>query len=787
MRPVMSTKLSRREFLKASAGLAALSLAPPAVPRPLPGLPERHAGRPVEAIPSLCEMCFWRCGILGKRDGGQLVGIEGNPDHPLNRGRLCARGLSGSRLLYDPDRLKHPLIRVGERGEGRWRRASWDEALERVADGFRQTLERYGPNGIAYFPHGASARYFKALMLRLGAQRYASASFGQCRGPRDTGYELTFGSGPGSPERLDFENADAILLLGSHLGENIHTSQIREFTDALARGARLIVVDPRYSVAAAKAELWLPLRPGTDIALLQALMRYLLDNGLYDRDYVADHCKGAARLRDAVAHATPEWAAAVTDLPPEKIETAARILGEARPKSLIHPGRFSTWYGNDTQRSRALAILTALLGAWGRDGGIFQPRPVRLGGLCCGGAAEKAHKAPSRRPPFIREGYPFQDLVRDSLEKGEHPVRLWFLYGANLLHSMPDPGRTMEAMHQQDFVFMVDVLPTEPALYADVILPEATYLERYDAPLAVANTRRPFIALRQPVVPPMYESRDSYWIVQELARRLGVTDCLECDDMAQAIDRQLAAAGSSLAEVARSGILDGGEPPHYLPLRFRTPSGKAELYSRRLADAGLDPVPRYRPLPTAPAGYLRLANGRSPYHSFTRTMNNAWLVEMAPVNALWLNDRVAAAMGLEDGAEVELENEDGVRSGPVPLKVTPGIRAELVFLPHGWGQQAPALNIANGRGASDNRLMTRFAEDPETGATGLRVSFVRLVVDGRVLDAPGPQALGIAPEPEGEPVSQPYADPDDLPKEAGTTEGAAEGEEEWSEWIEEGC
>ncbi len=782
----MSVELSRREFLKAGAGLAALSLVPPAAARPLPAQPDRHAGRTVQAIPSLCEMCFWRCGILGKRSGGQLLGIEGNPDHPQNRGRLCARGLAGSRLLYDPDRLKHPLIRIGERGEGRWRRASWDEALARVAEGFEQTLERHGPNGIAYFPHGASSRYFKALMLRLGARRFASASFGQCRGPRDTGYGLTFGSGPGSPERLDFEHADAILLLGSHLGENVHTSQVREFTEALARGARLIVVDPRYSVAASKAELWLPIRPGTDIALLQALMRYLLDNGLYDRDYVTQYCTGAARLRDAVAHATPDWAAAVTDLPVDKIATAARILGEARPRALIHPGRFSTWYGNDTQRSRALAILTALLGAWGREGGIFPAGSMRLGGLCCDQPQQPETAAPPQRPPFIQKGYPFQDLVRASLGEGEHPVRLWFLYGANLLHGMPDPQSTVVALKRQDFVFMVDVLPTEPALYADVILPEATYLERYDAPVAVTNAKRPFVALRQPVVPPLYEARDPYWIARELALRLGVTDCLECADMEEAIDRQLAVAGSSLIEVARTGILDGGAPPHHASLRFRTPSGKVELYSERLAGTGLDPLPRYRPLPQAPVGFLRLANGRSPYHSFTRTMNNAWLAEMAPVNALWLNDRVAAALGLGEGAEVELENQDGVRSGPVPLKVTPGIRPELVFLPHGWGQQSPALGIANGRGASDNRLMTRFAEDPETGATGLRVNFVRLVVDGRVLDAPAPEALGIASEPQAGPVPQPYAEPDDLGGEAEAPDGELD-EEEWSEWIEEGC
>jgi thiosulfate reductase/polysulfide reductase chain A len=190
---------------------------------------------------------------------------------------------------------------------------------------------------------------------------------------------------------------------------------------------------------------------------------------------------------------------------------------------------------------------------------------------------------------------------------------------------------------------------------------------------------------------------------------------------------------------------------------------------------------------------MRLVNGRSPYHSFTRTMNNAWLVEMAPVSALWINDRVAAAMGLSDGQEVELENQDGVRSGAVPLKVTPGIRPELVYLPHGWGQQAPALNLANGRGASDNRLMTRFAEDPETGATGLRVNFVRLVRAGEVLTAPGPEVFGIEPEPTELVVARPYSEPAAGQEPAAAEEPAvdeveASEDEEWEEEdIEEGC
>jgi thiosulfate reductase/polysulfide reductase chain A len=653
-------------------------------------------------------------------------------------------------------------------------------------------LQNHGPDALAYFPHGASAKYFKRLMHHLGSYVYSSPCFGQCRGPRDAGYKLTFGMNPGSVERADFEHAEAILLTGTHIGENAHTSHVRDFIQAVSRGAKLVVVDPRYSVAASKADLWLPIRPGTDIAFLLAVIRSIITEGSYDKAFVEHHCRGFEELKCSVAHATPEWAAAITDMPREKIREAARILAHARPRTLIHPGRFSAWYGNDTQRSRALAILTALLGAWGCEGGIFLPTPVKLGDLCCERAQYSEAILP-RRHPFTQEGYPFQDILDASLGDGDYPVKLWFLYGSNVLHSMPSPERTARALKKLDFVFMVDILPSEPALYADVILPEATYLERYDVPLAMRHAKQPFIALRQPIVEPMYETRDPYWIARELAKRLGIEECLQCDRMEQAIDRQFAEIGTSLVEVARTGFVRGHQGKPYFgaqrPMRFRTPSGKVELYSSQLAEEGLDPIPRYEPIPHAPAGYLRLVNGRSPYHSFTRTMNNAWLTEMNPVNPVWLNDKVARRLGIRDGEEVELENQVGIRVGPIPVKVTPGIRPEIVFLTHGWGQRAPALNVANGKGASDNCLMSAYAEDAATGATGLRVNFVRLVHRGSVLEVPGFEEFGVAPEPELATLPMPLEplEPAYVEDELAVQPPHEKANGEWDSSPEEGC
>ncbi len=164
--------------------------------------------------------------------GGKVVRVEGNPDHPQNHGRLCARGNAGTGLLYDPDRLKTPLLRIGERGEGRFRPVGWDEALDFLAGRLVRLRDEHGPESVALFPHGNGARFFATLMRAYGTPNSAEPSFAQCRGPREVGYSLTFGQGLGSPEPVDLEEARLIVLIGSHLGENVFTSQITAFATA---------------------------------------------------------------------------------------------------------------------------------------------------------------------------------------------------------------------------------------------------------------------------------------------------------------------------------------------------------------------------------------------------------------------------------------------------------------------------------------------------------------------------------------------------------------------------
>ncbi len=224
--------------------------------------------------PTFCEMCFWKCGAMAKVLNGRVVKLEGNTAHPGARGKLCARGNAGAGLLYDPNRLKTPLISTGARGEGKYRKASWDEALGVVADKLNKIKQQYGPEAVAIFTHGTPTDHFLPLISAYGSPNVGMPSFAQCRGPRDVGLELTFGEGIGSPERVDMVNSKVVVLFGSHLGENMHNSQVQDFAEAVGKGVKFVVIDPRFSHCCGK---------GPHMAANQTGKRYCAHTGMDQR------------------------------------------------------------------------------------------------------------------------------------------------------------------------------------------------------------------------------------------------------------------------------------------------------------------------------------------------------------------------------------------------------------------------------------------------------------------------------------------------------------------------
>ncbi len=376
-------KVSRRGFMQGSAlALAAAALSDKALDPFVQSLVRLGVPVPwykrgqIKTTYNYCDMCPWRCGIVVQSVNGKVAKIDGNPKDPKSRGMLCARGQAGVSFLYDPDRLTQPMIRTGERGEGKFRKVTWDEALDYAAEKMLKIKDEVGPESIAFFGHTSGDFWFTDYLPQaFGSPNAAKPSMSMCTSPREEAALLTFGRSIGNHEPVDWDETQCIVLLGTHIGEDARNTMMQDFARAKGRGAKVIVVDPRYSSVSMKADHWLPIRASTDTALLLAWMNVLISEGQYDKEFIAQWTVGFDKLAEHVKAFTPEWAAPITDLSADQIRATARAMAAARPKTVIVPGRHVVWYGNDTQRLRAVYMLNALLGSLGRPGGLYFNKP----------------------------------------------------------------------------------------------------------------------------------------------------------------------------------------------------------------------------------------------------------------------------------------------------------------------------------------------------------------------------------------------------------------------------
>lgn len=760
-------QITRRTFLKSAlatgGGLAlagsALSTATASTLSRVDLSPTWFYGGEIKQTYNCCSMCPWGCGLIATSVNGRVYKVDGNPADPKSRGMLCARGQGSVSFMDDPDRLQAPMRRTGERGEGKFEEIDWTEALDEAGAKLKAIADEYGPESIAIFGHTAGDFWFTDYLAQAwGTPNAGKPSTSLCTNPREEAAKLVYGSTVGGHEPLDWDGLRCLVLIGSHIGEDSRNTVMQDFANLWARGGKVIVVDPRLSTVAAKADYWLPIKPGTDTALLLAWMNVLINEERYDVDYVAAWTTGFDELKAHVQAFTPAWAAAITDLPAEKIVETARVMADNLPQTAIMPGRHVTWYGNDTQRMRAVFMINALLGAYGREGGIYFNKspyiesyphpPFAVTGSAGGCSAEPGAesdelplgptgkaRADGARTKFVRGATALQELFEPMITGDPYPIKGLIVYGVNLFHSLPNPERTKEALKQLDFVLVIDVLPQEHVAWADIVFPEATSLERYDDLWTVAH-KTPYIALREPAVEPFYATKPGWWMARELGLRLGLEKYFKWETAEEFINERLLSIGSSIEKLreAKGIIIQKGKP--YLAdyngtSPFPTQSGKIEFYAEELALLGYDPLPLYEPVEEPPAGYFRLLYGRHPVHTFAKTQNTPVLNALFGENELWLNEDAAAAVGLSSGDYVMLENQDGVRNGPVRVKATPRIRTDAVFMAHGFGQQAQGLTNAYGKGASDAQLITRYKLDPLSGGAGMRVNFVKLILAAR--------------------------------------------------------
>ncbi len=723
--------ISRRKFLKISGATVVTAAALAGSAKTIINAAESYSKpKGLQIIPSYCDLCFWKCGLLAYVKDGELWKVEGNPKDPLSNGRLCPRGTGGVGAHYDKERLKSPLIRKSERGEEKWVEVTWDEAFDYIADKMNKMKADYGPEAMALFSHGIGGSFIKHLLRAYGSPNETAPSFAQCRGPREVGFELTFGDIVGSPERTDIENAKCIVLLGSHLGENMHNTQVQEFSRAIEKHASIIVVDPRFSVAAGKAKYYLPIKPGTDMALLLAWMSVIVNEILYDDDYINKYGIGFEQFAAEVSQYTPEWAYVETGIDPDIIRETAREMARYKPATLIHPGRHATWYGDDAQRSRAIALLNALLGSWGRKGGFYIPYSYSIPKYPYAPYPELKKEAldnPNGKYPFTT-GEQISTGIREATITGKpYPIKGWFIYGTNLMQALPNRDETIKAIQNLELIVVVDVIPSEIAGWADVVLPESVYLERYDD-LNASPFRKGFVGIRQPVIEEPNDQKPNWWMAKKLGEKLGLGAYFPWKDVEEYLDTRLKLAGHSLQELKKEGIIKGPEKPIYfedgVEPEFLTPSGKIEFYSTQLAEAGFDPIPRYTKHPEPPSGYFRLLYGRAPVHTFSKTQSNPILADMMSENELWVNADLAQRYGMKTGDRIKLKNQDGVVSDPIKVKATERIRQDCVYMVHGFGQKSRQLRSTYKKGASDAELVTKYNIDPLMGGTAMNVNFV---------------------------------------------------------------
>ncbi len=735
--PREGQSMSRRSFLQAGtftvAGLA-LASAPftshlvRSAPRPNPLLED-------QAIRTSCGLCVNKCGVTAWVRDGVIRKLDPIDEHPKSRGMLCARGNAGVQALYDPNRVKSPLIRVGERGAGRWRQTTWDEALDHVAENLLKVRTEMGPEGVMF----SSTEGFQEHFFRAFAEAWGSPNVVRhptlCLASMVHGMFSTFGEVPA----FDLRKTRYIILAGANRFEALVTPDSVDLMRNVGKRQKLVVLDPRFTITASKADDWFPIRPGTDLAFVLAMMSVIFEEGLQDQNFLDRYTIGQEALREHVRKHTPEWAAEETGIAAREIRRVAREFASAAPAAVFYPGRRSSWTENDTQFRRGIAVLNAIVGAWDRPGGclpktriaieeplVFPPDDI---------AADRCYDLETLFPLANHKDGTYLALRRSILESAKSPIGAWMIYKQNPLHSVPNTNATLEMMKKIGFIVAIDTSPSDTAWMADVILPESMYLERTDPPHSVAGAV-PVVLNRRQVVPPRHDTKSCIEIVQGLAERLGLAEYFDytVDDWIEAAIEPLTINRKELDE---RGFYSTLEEPNYGRTlrdgyRFRTKSGKIELESVRYREQSYPALPTYvKPRSGRPGAY-RLITGRSALYTHAALQSLSWLGGADPEGcAAWIHPKVADRHGLSDGDVVRVRSSQGEIE--VPIKATPRIREDCVFVPHGFGSRSAGLSDYAHRGGRDSELLEDH-EDTITGNAAMHETFVELFPTGRHIE-----------------------------------------------------
>jgi thiosulfate reductase/polysulfide reductase chain A len=791
----MQKEISRRRFLQGSVALTVISSSAMSKTnfiyfkeKQKSRIPEsittKTTTKKVEEIPFLCGICVNKCAGFARVEDSIITKLNPNPYFPKSRNMLCARGNAGIQTLYDPDRLKYPLIRVGNRGDGKYKRVSWEEAYDAILNGtdrfkgLKQILDEEKDNRstIAYCNgEGLSKEGFEVLMgEKIGTVNYVD-EVSICLETTLGGYFATIGT----YGEADLSNADYLIIAGANRAEAIITPDTMDlFKRSKGRGLETIVLDPRFTNTAAKADRWYAVNPGTDLAFVLALTYVTLSEELYDKGIIEKYGVGFETYKNhIISHKyTPEWAEGITNIPAKEIiKTAREFMGAQSP--IYYQGRRSVFSKNDFQLRRAMAIFQGLSGNLNKKGGIIYGEPLEL--------PEEEINTPiynQAQGRFDKRGIAilsqragswmvFRDMIVE--KKSPYPVRAMFMRKHNPMAGVPNSAKTRYFLEQMDLNVIIDILPSDSMMFSDVVLPEASYLER-SSPVSSYGLLEPAIVQRKAVIKPLYETKTPEQIYKELAEILSkplfeiskkydtelqeeiknrgeenvykedgyiFSDVWEKDVEEKNKERVVQAFGEDAWKILEEkGVyypnieifhkqLNANEyqyyPENQKKYSVKTESMKLVFNFKHLAELGVDSMPTWKEEYSffVPKGKFRLITGRHAQFTQSATSNNVMLRDLIHTNYLWINRRVADEKEISFGDLLEVKSKVGI----VTIKAYPTekIAPNQVFMVHGFGGSSQDMTMAYGNGANDATLIEDIYE-PVYGAAVMHETNVEI-------------------------------------------------------------
>ncbi|OEH85404.1 dehydrogenase [Desulfuribacillus stibiiarsenatis] len=721
-------KFNRRTFIKAAAASGVVGSVPMYLS--LADHKKVASEEPLKKVWSQCNGCASMCSKAVYSKNNRLWKVEGHPLHLKSGGRLCARGHGMAADVYNTSRVTQPMKRVGDTFEP----ISWEQAFSEIGEKLGKIVEEHKGDSVLWVEHGPRGKFYADILLDLiGSPNYCT-HYSTCFTSKTNVWPKMVGDSLAA----DHENANYLLFVGRNFGGGIIPNGMNKIHKAIERGAKLVVVDPKYNEMAKIAHDWVPIRPGTDLAFYLGLAHTLISENLYDRNFVNRNVLGFSEFWEANKTASADWASEVTGIPADKIREIARDMAASAPKAILEPG----WHGlnchyvNSTQTAQMNVILNALVGNFYKIGGLYPGQDIPFGsvdrkmppfkrkGERADGAGVKG------KFPTVEPGRGIAQITPQLVEEGL--IKAVFIYHYNPLRTAPNPEYQKKIKDAE----LVVVIPTdwnETAVHtAHYILPEDYYLERTETPRNNSGHLAhiyPQISIRAKALDPIHDTKPLREIVAGICEAMGYEGYFNFT-----IEDEVKAALSTVEGLTPERLYEEGTiefTTHFMegvPLEFKTSTKKINFKVPEYEANGFSGVPTWVPPATWPKeeNEFRLIHGKQPWHSHSITANNPYLMAITKAyngEWMWMNKVRADKLGIKNGDTVTVQSSVSTKQAKV--KVTELVHPDCVWISNSYGNFSERQKDGYGVGVNFNDFLELQVE-PMAGGTNSQEIIVKI-------------------------------------------------------------